>query len=302
MNRTKLGALGLVLTVALTLISLPNPVEARPAVVVAGFPSVDGNWSETGPFAVTVEPGDATHTIYRPTTLGAGGLRHPVILWGNGTGGSPLDYDGLLRHLASHGFVVVAANTPSAGSGTDMLAGATFLIDENGRPDSRFFQKIDVDDIGASGHSQGGQGAIAAGADPRVDTVIPIEPGPGPLFFPPTPPPVGSIPRVLGPLFMLAGQDDFVVRPQLLVLPRYNNAGHIPAVYGELAGADHFTPTMDGGGFRGMTTAWFRFWLMDDEQARGEFFGPAATCGICTDGAWSDVRRNARALAIPGPS
>jgi hypothetical protein len=58
----------------------------------------------------------------------------------------------------------------------------------------------------------------------------------------------------------------------------------------------------DGGGFRGMTTAWFRFWLMGDEQARGEFFGPAATCGICTDPAWSDVRRNTRALAIPGPS
>jgi hypothetical protein len=293
-KRTKLGALGLVLTVALTLISLPSPVEARPAATAAtatGFPSVDGNFSQPGPFPVTVEPGDAAHTIYRPTTLGAGGLRHPVILWGNGTGGSPLDYDALLRHWASHGFVVAAANTPSAGSGQAILDGATFLINENGRPDSPYFQKIDVDHIGATGHSQGGGGAIVAGADARVDTVIPIQPGPQ-----------GSIPALRGPMFILAGQNDTVVPPRLLVLPRYNRAGHIPAVYGELAGADHLVTVGDGGGFRGMTTAWFRFWLMGDEQARGEFFGPTATCGICTDTAWSDVRRNAMALAIPGPS
>jgi dienelactone hydrolase len=286
----KLSALGLVLTVMMSLAGLPaNPAGASPAVV-ADFPSVGGDFSQPGPFAVTVEPGDATHTIYRPTTLGAGGLRHPVILWGNGTGGSPLDYDGLLRHWASHGFVVAAANTPNAGSGADILAGATYLIAENGQPASRFFQKIDVDKIGATGHSQGGGGAIVAGADARVDTVIPIQPGPQ-----------GFIPSLRGPMFILAGQNDTIVPPST-VLFRYNRAGQIPAVYGALAGADHFVPVGDGGGFRGMTTAWFRFWLMGDEQARGQFFGPTAGCGICTDGAWSDVRRNARALAIPGPA
>jgi pimeloyl-ACP methyl ester carboxylesterase len=295
-NRTKLGALGLVLTVAMSLIGLPgpsgltSPVSARPAAVAAAFPPVDGNFSQPGPFSVTVEPGDAAHTIYRPTDLGAGGLRHPVILWGNGTGGSPLDYDALLRHWASHGFVVAAANTPNAGSGQAMLAGATLLIDENGRPGSPYFQKIDVDHIGAAGHSQGGGGAIVAGADARVDTVVPIQPGPQ-----------GFVPSLRGPMFILAGQDDTIVSPSSVVF-RYNRATQIPAVYGELAGADHFVTVGDGGGFRGMTTAWFRFWLMGDEQARGQFFGPTATCGLCNDSAWSDVRRNTRALAIPGPS
>ncbi len=243
---------------------------------------IAGQWSEPGPFAVTVEALDSTHTVYRPSRL----EKHPVILWGNGTGANPKIYDGLLRHLASHGFVVAAADTPNAGSGKEMLAGATTLIAENSRPGSRYEGKIDTAHIGATGHSQGGGGAIAAGADPRVTTTIPIEPGPQ-----------GSATALKGPSFFLGGQLDTIVIPALLVIPRYRLADQVPAIYGELAGATHFTPVGDGGGFRGAITAWFRFWLSGDERARAEFFG--ASCGLCRDGAWSDVRRNAKALAVP---
>jgi hypothetical protein len=297
------GALALALLSLATVVGViaPRPADAGtagPAARVAptaltntgtGFPSVNGNWAATGPFAVTVGPNDGAHTIYRPTDLGQNGVRHPVILWGNGTGATPGIYDGLLRHLASHGFVVAAANTTQSGSGQEMLSGATFLANENNRPGSVYYQKIDTSRIGATGHSQGGGGAIAAGADPRVDTIVPIEPGPQ-----------GTISALHGPMFILAGQFDTIVWPWLLVIPRYNAATQIPAVLGELAGASHFTPVPDGGGFRGNITAWFRFWLMDDEQARSVFFGPTSSCRICNDSAWSDVRRNARALAIPG--
>ncbi|WP_410661194.1 acetylxylan esterase [Amycolatopsis sp. lyj-112] len=241
-------------------------------------------WSSPGPFAVTVEALDVAHTVYRPSELGAQGLRHPAILWGNGTGASPEIYGGLLRHLASHGFVVAAANTPNAGSGKEMLAGATTLIAENTRPGSLYQGKIDTAHIGATGHSQGGGGAIAAGADPRVTTTVPIEPGPQ-----------GSATALRGPSFFLGGQFDTIVIPALLVIPRYRLADQVPAVYGELAKATHFTPAGDGGGFRGAITAWFRFWLFGDERARGEFFG---SCGLCQDRSWSDVQRNVKALAV----
>lgn len=81
---------------------------------------------------------------------------------------------------------------------------------------------------------------------------------------------------------------------------RFNDAEHIVAIYGSLARATHGTPTGDAGGYRGAMTAWFRFWLMGDETARGEFFGPRLACGLCTDPAWNDVRRNALAQAVPG--
>jgi dienelactone hydrolase len=282
MMRTLLTGAIAAATAALVAVPFPNAAGAE-----AGFPSVNGHWADPGPFPVTVEALDAAHTVYRPTTLGQNGLRHPVLIWGNGTGATPQIYDGLLRHWASHGFVVAAANTTNSGSGQEMLAGAGTLIAENARAGSPYFQKIDTAHIGATGHSQGGGGAIAAGADSRVGTTIPIEPGPQ-----------GSIGALHGPMFILAGQVDFIVPPALLVIPRYNQATQIPAIYGELAGASHFTPVGDGGGFRGAMTAWFRFWLMGDEQARPVFFG--TSCQLCTDRAWSDVRRNTLARGIPG--
>ncbi|HEY8547022.1 MAG TPA: hypothetical protein VIL36_18310, partial [Acidimicrobiales bacterium] len=208
-------------------------------------------------------------------------------LWGNGTFAWPAIYDGLLRHWASHGFIVTAANTSWAGSGREMLAGATWLAGENGRPGSVYHGKVDTSRIGATGHSQGGGGAIAAGADPRVDTTVPIQPGPQ-----------GIMAALHGPVLLLAGEDDDIVQPWLLVLPRYLVADHVPAVYAEARDANHFEPVIDGGVFRGITTAWFRYWLMDDPQARDELFGP--TCGICQDRDWSDVRHNAKARAIAG--
>jgi hypothetical protein len=289
MNRTRTSALGVALAAILAVLPLsPDPTGAEPAAAApAEIPSVGGDWAEPGPYSVTAEAAGSTHTIYRPTNLGQDGVVHPVILWGNGTFAWPQIYDGLLRHLASHGFVVAAANTAWAGSGQEMLAGASYLSDENSRPGSPYYRKIDVDNIGATGHSQGGGGAIAAGADPRVDTTVPIQPGPQ-----------GAVDSLHGSTFMLAGQSDAIVWPWLLVIPRYNDADHIPAIYGELSGAGHFEPLNDGGGFRGMITAWFRYWLMDDQEAKSEFFGSEPGCGICNDNTWSDVRRNALTEAV----
>ena len=254
------------------LLVIPQPAQAETA-----------SWDQPGPFAVVTEALDAGHTVFRPADLGGG--KHPVIVWGNGTGAVPAVYAPLLRHLASHGFVVAAADTPNSGTGREMLAGARTLVAENARPGSKYYGRIDTAHVGATGHSQGGGGAIAAGADPLVTTTVPIEPGP-----------LGSVPALHGPVFFLGGQFDTIVLPGLLVIPRYYAASHVPAVYGELAGATHFTPAGDGGGFRGAITAWFSYWLRGDAQARGVFFGPG--CTLCADPAWSKVLRNTKALEV----
>nr|WSW71088.1 hypothetical protein OG461_35630 [Streptomyces sp. NBC_00995] len=43
---------------------------------------------------------------------------------------------------------------------------------------SIFHDRVGLDHIGASGHSQGGAAAIVGGANPRIDTILPIQPGP----------------------------------------------------------------------------------------------------------------------------
>ncbi|WP_406138414.1 acetylxylan esterase [Streptomyces anulatus] len=256
-------------------------------VVAAASPTASAadDFGAPGPYATAVEVGAIT-TLYYPRDIADSDRRHPVIVWGNGTGGVPLVYRDLMLHWASQGFVVAAANTPMSNLGISMRASIDMLTGRNADRGSIFFDRVDLEHIGASGHSQGGAAAIVVGSDPRIDTILPIQPGP-----------LANINAVRVPALLLAGQRDSIVFPAL-VKAFYNAADHIPALYGEVRGADHFTVVGDPGPFAAPTTAWFRAQLMGDRTAGAQFFGPG--CGICTDTAtWSDVRRNSLALSIP---
>ncbi len=249
-----------------------------------GLPSVGDDFAATGPFQVTVQ-NDTAHTYYSPSTLGQGGIDHPIVLWGNGTGTSPSVYDGFLRHLASHGFVVAAANTSNAGSGNEMLAGLDNLTRFNGQSGNRFFGHLDLDNVGATGHSQGAGGAIAVTRDARIDTVFPLQGYGGPR---------GTTATAL----YFAGEADTIIQPST-VRASFDQSSGIPAAYAELAGATHFTPVGNAGGFRGPATAWARWQLAADTNGRGVFVG--ANCGLCASGEWEYVA-NARLQDTIPPS
>jgi hypothetical protein len=245
------------------------------------FPSVT-SFSAAGPFATTRQAGGSTCTIFRPTTLGQGGVTHPVILWGNGTFSSPSNYAAFLTHLASHGFIVAAANTSNAGNGSQMLACLAFLTTQNSTSGSVFFQRVDLARVGASGHSQGGAGTIMAGRDARVRATAPLEPYilpiPGGGTFS-----SASIGQQRGPMFLLSGSNDTVAVPSRHQQPVFNGA-NVSVVWGTLAGASHGVPSGNAGGFRGPVTAWFRARLMDDASA-ARLFPP--TCTLCTTQGWT---------------
>ncbi|MFD8685809.1 alpha/beta hydrolase family protein [Streptomyces sp. NPDC059651] len=280
-----LAALTLVLSASAGAGAAPSPAPAS-ASAPAASAAVD--FGAPGPYATAVEVGAVT-TLYYPRDIADSDRRHPVIVWGNGTFAFPVVYRDLLLHWASQGFIVAAANTPQSNLGISMRAGIDMLTRRNSDPDSIFRDHVDLEHIGASGHSQGGAAAIVVGSDPRIDTILPIQPGP-----------LADINSVHVPALLLAGEKDSIVFP-FLVKAFYNAADHIPALYGEVRGADHFTVVGDAGPFAAPTTAWFRAQLMGDQAARAQFFGPA--CGICTDSTtWSDVRRNGLALNIPAVS
>ena len=67
------------------------------------------------------------YELYYPTDMLEG--EHPIITWGNGTFAIPLVYKGLLDHLASYGFVVIASTSTMTGSGEEMLGGVDWLVD-----------------------------------------------------------------------------------------------------------------------------------------------------------------------------
>jgi len=113
----------------------------------------------------------ALFSVFYPGVMPEG-EKFPLITWGNGTCAMPEGYGPLLRYVASHGYIIVAANSRAVGSGTPMTKGIDFMLAENERAESKYYQKIDADKIGAMGHSQGGMGTVAAASDARIKAVI----------------------------------------------------------------------------------------------------------------------------------
>ncbi|MFI9811904.1 poly(ethylene terephthalate) hydrolase family protein [Saccharothrix variisporea] len=245
--------------------------------------SVNGQWDTAGPFAVTSASNGRGTTVVRPVALGSlGCTAHPVVLWNNGAKSKLDRYMPLLNHLASHGFIVAAAEG-NAGDRGPMLQGLDYLTTENSRAGSPLQGKVDLSKVGATGHSFGGGAAIDAGSDPRVDTIAPIYP---------LATTSGSLVR--GPALFIAGQNDTIIVPIVVRTP-YNQATQVPAIFAEQRGADHYgIPALHG-----TITSWMRFHLMGDEQARGLYFG--TNCTYCTSTFWSVFERNAKAQAVPGP-
>ncbi|WBQ04434.1 poly(ethylene terephthalate) hydrolase family protein [Kribbella sp. CA-293567] len=261
-------------------------IALQPAWTATATSAPARYYEQPGPHQVTKVAGGPDHTLYYPTGIASSSAVYPVVVWGNGTGASVDQYDEFLKHFASWGMVVAAANTGQSGSGREMLAGGKFLIAENSRPGSVFYRKIDTRNIGAAGHSQGGGGAIAAGADAMIKATLPVQPGPQ-----------GSVPALRGPSLFIAGQVDVIV-PSFYVKGRYAWARNHPAVFAELKGSDHFFPGETRIHAIGVGTAWFRYQLAGDTQAKAVFFGPRSSAELFNDPAWSAADRNQKADAI----
>jgi predicted dienelactone hydrolase len=280
----------------------PGPSTDGAAACSLKFPSAT-DFGKAGPFTVAIDCSAPTSVtadgtgcaIYHPTTMGQNGLKHPVIVWGNGTaspaecnGGSHVfgEYDYLFNQWASHGFVVAVANTASSGDGTDLLDCLNWIEQQNTVSGSIYAGVIDVGNDGASGHSQGGGSAINVGKDPRVRTTLPFMPYTvnGGFSYDPTAPT-----KQHGPMFLASGGMDTIATPSTNQQPVFD-AATMPTFWGTLLAADHVS--FAGGtqtDWLAPSTAWFRLWLMCDESARPMFYGP--TCTVCTDSKWTVQRK-----------
>lgn len=258
-----------------------------------------------GPWAVTVSVGgfccDSANNkfdVYYPTTLGANGFKHPILTWGNGTLGSASGVDYFLRHMASWGFVVIATEDQLTGPGQTIFDAANFLVNANGDSHSPFFQKLDINHIGAFGHSQGAGGAgnaftKAYGSPHPMTTVMPIElPARvwctlGANCFDPANLPGGSV-------FFIDGSADIPISPPTQT-PQTQGEQSVEAFYNAtpnsvrklkatLIGPSHNDitgqpdcshaqfPCINGVyGYLGYPTAWFMDQLQGDTYAHGAF-------------------------------
>ncbi|MFE3190100.1 hypothetical protein ACFXHA_13900 [Nocardia sp. NPDC059240] len=283
-----------------------------PAVTGHADSTVEAHYSQAGPWAVTAQHAfaccDSTgsaYDIWYPTDLGANGFRHPILTWGDGTNAHPSQYDYLLRHFASWGFVVIATENAATGSGVDIAGAVDKLLALADDPASVFHDRLDANAIGAVGHSQGATGALNAMANSggRIRTAIPIE-LPAQVWC------LGGscadTSRIAGDsVFFVNGSADIPISPSEQALPRqvaglqsiraYYDAvpSGTPKAWGTLVGPNHndvqgepdcatasWPCTSGVFGYLGYPTAWLAARLLGREDARlafaagGEFTTP----------------------------
>ncbi len=81
--------------------------------------------------------------------------KHAVVIWGPGGGEKPGRYMGIISRLASHGFVVFALSE-SPGNASKAIAAIDWLEEKNNLDYGVLSGKLDMNNVGCSGHSMGG--------------------------------------------------------------------------------------------------------------------------------------------------
>lgn len=235
-----------------------------------------------GPFrveTVATAPGLSSHTLFVPAKLGDNGIKHPIIVWTNGAGGSTSQYKNLLEHFASHGFFVVADKSSGGNHDPEIVeqkAGVAWAIAESERADGPYFGKIDANRIGVAGHSLGSIASFATAALPSVKASIHWSAGL-------TGNPVGADEAWLQGLHAPAAF--FCGGAETRALPRcsgdFDKAPKLPIFYGTLAGVGHTDVYSDprGGQWGRGGVAFMRWALAGDEAFRSWFAGD--DCVLC---------------------
>lgn len=211
----------------------PRPTQTQ-AVVAPGDGrslSLGGGFSARGPFGagwrrVEVERADGetfTALLHYPAledgadaTLDRAGAPYPVIAFGHGFAQTPDRYDGTLRHLASHGYLVVAPESFSgilpapdhSAFADDLLRSLSWLEEVSaGAPGgpTDLVGVVDVGVYGLSGHSMGGGASLLATArDARIRAVAPLAPAET------RPSAVAAMAEVRVPVALIAGSEDAI--------------------------------------------------------------------------------------------
>ena len=216
------------------------------------------------------------YTVYYPEELETSDRTYPMILMVNGTGGKATKYEPQFELFASWGFIVVGNQDKGTGSGKTTITTLNYMLTQNEDPGSVFYHKIDTDNIGITGFSQGGAAVFNALTKfeeaKYFKSAAPLSPVQE----------AGShtmtdygydITGVKCPVLLLAGTEgDFEVKTVIPPEEMFNMYDRlsVPKAMARRIGMDHDHMMHSAGGY---VIAWFRWQLMGDEEAAKAFVG-----------------------------
>ncbi len=102
------------------------------------------------------------YEIWYPSEMKEKDVKYPLVIMANGTGIKASKYKEVFKHLASWGFIVAGNEDENSRTGASSAATLDYILKLNEDTSSKFYGKIDTDNIGIAGHSQGGVGAVNA--------------------------------------------------------------------------------------------------------------------------------------------
>ena len=248
--------------------------------------------------------------LWYPSELENGGQKYPIVLWANGTGSKSETYKYFLTHLASWGFIAVGNDDENTRTGASLDATLQFLINENENKESVFYHKLDLDNIGIAGHSQGGPAVFnMATVQPHADMIKTVYAVSATSSYHTTNFQDGweyDISKVNVPTFLTAGTGSFDAGTAMSkeqqsdekagimqgICPLWSldeNYSLLPdsiaKVYARKSGVDHGNSHLQCDGYM---TAWFMYWLQNDAEAGTAFFGDNAE--LLSNSNWQDVK------------
>lgn len=216
--------------------------------------------------------------IFYPKELEIQAKKYPVIVIANGSGTPLSKYTSVAEHYASWGFIVIGTEEHHSWNafGPEMSLRYLERMNENRKiedTDSVFYQKVDFDNVGIVGHSQGGVGAITAITDTKHKDVYKTAVSLSPtnkelahnLFWD------YDATKITIPIMLISGEgggDDWVVKGEQLI-EIYNDI-HSQKLAMRRKNTSHNEVLYKPDGY---TMAWFMWQLQGDAEAAKAFIG-----------------------------
>ncbi len=238
--------------------------------------------------------------IWYPSALERDSRRYPMIMVVNASGAPASVYEPFFRRLASWGFITVGNEDPQTGTGETASITLETVLNLNG---NIVCDRIDENNIGIIGYSQGGAGALAALSEYENGRVYKtVFTGSAAYHF--MAENFGwhyDVTKIHIPYFMAAGtgrSDDAEVKditkefagvcPLESLIENYNGiTDDVLKVRARAAGAEHEEILAKSDGYM---TAWMLYQLCGDEEAAEVFIGENAE--ILNNPNWQDVEKN----------
>jgi hypothetical protein len=257
-----------------------------------------------------IDPGLPDQVVYRPADLsGLGDAKLGLYVFGNGgCSGDGASARLHLLNVASHGYLAIAPGgiyngpgktaAPPRPEGADietyaptqpaqLTAAIDWALAENERAGSRYFGRIDPEQIAISGFSCGGVQALTIAADPRVKTVVIMNSG----LFVEGETRMGAMVETKDriedlhtpTLYVLGGPTDIAYANGM---DDYAKVDHVPIAVANIDkghGGTYWEP--NGGAAAEVVIDWLDWQLRGSAEAARTFVG--AECGLCADPAWT---------------